>query len=212
MPLTPDALRAWMSGAPQNAKPSKKSIGGDDAPPDEDGEDLPEEGTSERNPHWAGEAMADPTPEEAAELLSWLEDNEPEIHDAVLELAKAVITGDPRMVEHATTELGAATQYLNPEYPPMDDGQKGKAASLIEKHLGDKGSPEPGTPEHAQAVATGLSQARKPDVAEEEGDEDADASAGPPKTPPKPAVKPPSPKAPPFGGPPKGAPKPFGKG
>lgn len=165
MALTSDVLKNWATG---NKAPVEGAETGDE---EIEGEEESEEGEAERNSIWAGEHMdEDVSPEDADELFGWLEENEPEIYDAILALAQAVSEpdADPTMVEHAQAELEHATQFLNPEYDPLTDEQKKEAGPLIAKHVADKGHPEAGSPEWKQAVAIGLAQARRGEPGGEE--------------------------------------------
>lgn len=168
MALSGDAIRSWAKGSPADAAhpAALQKPGAAGAPKkhpllDDGTDEAPQEGEAEKNPIWAGEKGPEEiTPQDADELIDWLEQNEPEIHDAVMELAKAVAEGDDNMVQHATDELQQATQYLNPEYPPLDETERHEASGNIAKHITEAGHPPYGSPEHKQAVAIGLSEAR----------------------------------------------------
>lgn len=192
MPLDANVLKNWAAG--QKAPPALAQPGPNDAP---------EEGAAEKNALWAGELAPEAiTPEIAQEFVAWLEDNEPEIFAAVSALAEAVMNNDQGEIDDAIQGLSSATQYLNPEYPPLDDAQKKVAAEQIPKHLADKGNPPQNSPEHAQAIAIGMSEARK-------GKDEAIADPAAPAPEAKKPVPPVIPKAPPFGGAKKAPP--FGK-
>lgn len=166
MALTSQDLKKWLAGAPSDAEPEDTSPMGLDPEDEGDDEDLveaeEEAEVGERNALWAGdgEPPAAVTLADAEELLQWLADNEPEIADALFDLASAIADGDVKLLEHAKAELEAATQYLNPEYPPMSSEQKASAGEKIAEHMRAKGHPKKGSKGWKQAVAIGLSQAR----------------------------------------------------
>ncbi len=158
MQITGDQLQSWAAGRKTNAVPTDEE-GNPGNPEDELGlED--EEGMAPENPIWAGEKGGDEvTPEEAEELLGWLEENEPEIHDAVTELAKAVTTGDARMEEHAKEELASAAQNLNPEYEEMKPAERSVMPVAIESRMEEAGT-EHESPEGKLALAQGIADVR----------------------------------------------------
>ena len=88
-------------------------------------------------------------------------ENEPEIYEAVSDIAEAVSAEDEAMIEAGMQKLKVATQLLNPEYPPMPPEKRDVAGKQIAKHLRDKGHPAKDTPSWKQAVAIGLSEARQ---------------------------------------------------
>lgn len=165
MAVTGETLRRWAAGAPSDAEEAEDDLDG--AAEDEfgeEGEEGEEEMEGERNRLWAGELGEDETEisdEEAEELLAWLEDNEPEIFDSIVQVADATMAGDEEGVAMATESLQAAEQNLNPEYPPMSESEKNEASSNIAKHMADKGHPEKDSPEWKQAVAIGIAEARR---------------------------------------------------
>lgn len=190
MALTGKDILAWARGSQaEAAKPSALN-----ATPPEGGlesmeEDMEEE-TGERNPIWSGEQPVDETtpPEVVDDLFMWLEENEPEIFDALMDVANAITTGDVRMLEHGKQELQAATQLLNPEYPPMPPEKRTEAADRIGQHMQQKGHPAKGTPAWKKAVAIGLSEARQntPTEGEEMGEGKPLGGGMKPPTTPKP--------------------------
>lgn len=123
-----------------------------------------EEAGEDRNVLWAGEGDQDLeglSVEDAADMLDWLEAEEPELFDAFSGLAEAVASDDTEQIDTAMADVMSAAQQLNPEYPPMDEGQRERAGELIAKHMADKGHPDYGSDEWKQAVAIGLAQARR---------------------------------------------------
>lgn len=158
MVLGRDVL-AWAKGAKADAM-TPEELGEEEELVELEEEDL-EEG--ERNAVWAGEEelSGEASPDEVDAFIEWLEENEPEIHDAVMDFARAVSDQDVRMIEHAKQEFKAATQFLNPEYPPLPPEKREEAGESISKHMREKGHPKEGTPEWKQAVAIGLSEARR---------------------------------------------------
>jgi hypothetical protein len=165
--ITAQDLKKWIDGASLDAE-EEESVSAPDLEDDE-GEDKDlveaEEDAElgDRNKLWAGEEEAPEaiTLADSEELLEWLADNEPEIADAIFDLASAIADGDAALLEHAQAELAKATQYLNPEYPPMSEEQKASAGEKIAEHMKAKGHPKKGSKGWKQAVAIGLSQARQ---------------------------------------------------
>lgn len=162
MVLTGKDIMSWANGHKADAmRPDELKAEGN---PHDEYDDLDyEEGTSERNEIWAGEH---PNPEEiseeeAEEFVGWLEENEPEIAVAVKDIAEAVVDEDVAMIEQGLDELKQATQFLNPEYPPMPEAKKDEAAEGIAKHMREKGHPPKGSKAWKQAVAIGMSEARR---------------------------------------------------
>jgi len=160
MPMPPNVLRNWANGATQNAMTPEEENPGEENLMEEESEGEEVEG---KNRLWNDgiEEGEEVEPEELEELSGWLEENEPEIAAAVNELGEAVSLEDAAMIDRAKVSLQEATQYLNPEYPELSEGQKEKAEKTISKHMREKGHPAAGTPEHKQAVAIGLAEARK---------------------------------------------------
>lgn len=145
MPMSPEALKAWAKGA-KAENMDQDEIAEESAP------EMGQEGEAERNLLWAGELEQDPSPEEAAELLDWLQDNEPEIYDALMLLA------DP-MVDHIAAEsaLMEAQQYLAPEYPALDEPQREMIADMLSSMAPDF---EQESDEWKVALASAIAKAR----------------------------------------------------
>lgn len=163
MPLDNSTLKAWANGVKSGAMTPDEDPGN---PEDMEMMGEEEDLSSEKNAIWAGEGPDTESGEElmeeqAEELIEWLTENEPEIAEAVTTVAIAAAEEDVALMEEGKAKLEAATQYLNPEYPPMDEGQKAKASEKIAKHMAEKGHPAAGTPPHKQAVAIGLNEARR---------------------------------------------------
>lgn len=168
MALPPNVIKQWAQG--------RKA----EKPEDEDEDDASlglegDESEEDAAPHqsiWAGEHDPEEIDEESAgDCMDWLEDNEPEIYDAVHELAKALVDDDDRMIQHAEDELLTVKQYLTPEYPEFTDAQRKAAPDAIRAELSD--SPADGTPEFRLATIRGLAKVRQEEPEEdEEGEED----------------------------------------
>jgi hypothetical protein len=176
MAVTSETLRQWARGATKDAEleePEDDTLGEAEEFEEEE-EEVPEEGEAEENRLWAEGAEEEEEVEEgeAEEMMDWLEENEPEIHDALVALGDAIASGDEMALDAAKDQLKSATQYLNPEYPELTEGQKEKASEKISEHMQAKGSPEKDSPEWKQAVAIGMAQARKEDNPGEEEEEE----------------------------------------
>lgn len=217
MAVDSGALKQWAKGRSTKSVDSDEEDKSPDHPGDDDGGDSEhdddEEDPGERNALWAGEEQGDleevVTPEMADEMLSWLEDNEPDIHDAVMSLGEAVVGDDPDAVDEAKSELGWAEQHLNPAYSELTEEQRDKAGDYIAQCLDDKDHPAKGSPEFQQAVAIGLAKARHEDGG---GDEKSKPHGGqhPEQQPSPDKSKPKGGGGSPFGG--KGGGNPFGGG
>ncbi len=160
--ITPDAIRRWAKGIKHDAVKEDELNPDNPGPGDDMLEDEDEIGDNpgERNALWAGEdprsyeelEMMDEV--EVDEFVEWIEEHEPEIAMAADALAGAVEAMDVAAIEAATEQLQTSDQFLNPEYPPMDPGQRKVASTNIQKHA-----------EHGkhrkQAMAIGLTQARR---------------------------------------------------
>lgn len=195
MALNLGALKKWAKGAPQDA-----------LQPDEEQEQVAEEGgEAPPNPIWSGESASeeDIDPESAEEFIEWLEENEPDIYAAIVEIGTAAASGDEQSAMMAGKMLTKAEQYLTPEYPPFTPQQRGAIAQALTEVAAD-----PGTPEWSSAVAGAVAGARSQQ--EEPQEEEAPLGAKPMMK--KPLAKPPIAKKPMIPGkPPMGA-KPGGFG
>lgn len=168
MALDSDTLKRWADGKPSKDASIEKDD--DDSPEDHDGEDdrddeEDEDESGDRETLWAGEEKGDleqvVTPERADELLSWLQENEPEIHEEIVELAEAVSEDDQEKIDEEMEELLWVTQKLNPEYPELTEEQRKQAGDNIATHIREAGHPKKDSPEWKQAVAIGLAEARR---------------------------------------------------
>ncbi len=168
MPVTPDQMRKWAMGAQHNAVTEDEANKGPGNPHDSHNsndvdDEMKDEGENPgpENDVWAGRVEGDQvTPEQAEELMGWLEQNEPEVLDAVTELAKAAVEGDEAMMDHAKSELKTVAQNLSPEYPELGPAEKSVMPVAIESRLEQAGNPEPETPEHKEALAKGVAETR----------------------------------------------------
>jgi hypothetical protein len=184
MPIDANTLKRWASGK-SSAQATKDS---EDAfePESDDGsydEDMDSEGdedveaSGDSDSLWDGTESGDleevVTPERAAELLSWLEENESEIHETVLELAKAVVESNDEMIQHGTEELAWVKQHTGDDF---SESQRQSMADRIKSGLESAGDPEVDSPEYQVAVAKAIAEARSggDDSELDESDEDTD--------------------------------------
>lgn len=182
--VTGKDLQAWASGRLSNSATDEELGGGDEAstlPPDDEEETDP----GSRNLLWAGEydgTLEALPPEDAVGLVEFLQATEPEIADAVFELADAAATDDDAMLQHGTEELLAAAQQ-DRSYPELDEAQRQEIATLVAEQIRTAGGPERDSPEWQQAIAVGIATARAGDAGELDEDpeleeEDGDAFGG----------------------------------
>lgn len=112
------------------------------------------------DPCWAGECdMAEVGPEEAQALVTYLEENEPEIHKAVVSLASTCCDGDAEGVDAGKEAIMEAEQY-DPVYDEFDEGQRQKLGDSIVEYISAADYPEMGSPEMVQAIAHAVVEAR----------------------------------------------------
>lgn len=191
MALNTQVIRNWAAGAKQDAAP----------PSTNDEEDSPDDAALDpfsmdalQNPIWSGkeDAVADPTT--ATELVTWLEDHEPELHEALMSAAAAAASTDPNAMTVAAKQLAAAQQFLTPEYPAFDAAQQATLIEQLNLQLAGADEGEVAV-EPTLALAKAVLAARQAPVVAEELDSLAAAGAKPgakvpPKVPAKPGAKP----------------------
>lgn len=166
MPIDPAAVKKWARGASSNAADEDEldNPGDEDEDQDLEGEEEEEE-EGPRNELWSGEhertdeELEELDEEESDELMDWLEENEPDIAEALGEIYDAIESGDEAAIEAATEKLNGAEQYLNPEYSPLTEGQRKIASENIRVHHHHGTKRHPGG--RKQMIAIGLAQARR---------------------------------------------------
>jgi hypothetical protein len=181
MAIDASTIRKWATGATTKSRNVDAKGDDDEMPPDEGAEGEDEEGgDAPRNALWAGEMEADAEIDEesAAELVGWMEENEPEIADALLELAENLTAEepDPRMLGHAREELKTVNQYLSPEYPELTPEQRSAIDKNLSIEMKAAGMPERGEPAWDMAVAKAIVSARSEKKADEEEEEDEEGA------------------------------------
>jgi len=177
MALNNAVLRGWAKGVKRTDRTDKQLEPRDDNLREsmEDGVEDEEMELEEGEPNalWSGDLPAEQVDEAAAEELSvWLQEHEPEIWDAVTELATALASGDDRMVDHARREFEMVEQYLVPEYPELTPEDREMLAAEIEEKSADAGMPEPESPEFNLMIAQAIATIRSAEEAEDEDFED----------------------------------------
>lgn len=180
MAVTSEDLKKWASGRLSNTVTDNAPDG---VPSDRDPLDD-EPGEALRNSLWAGDVDRETviSPEVAAELLEFLESEEPEIADPLFDLADAVAADDADMTSAAGEELLAASQQQT-DYPELDPEQRSEMVRLVAEEIRSAGSPERGSPEWAVAIAKGVAAARaneaiSDDVGEDFADDGRPAFSG----------------------------------
>ena len=161
MALQQDIIKKWAAGKSANSEEADEEIdmdGSEDKAPNE--------------PVWAGEEEEDIDEAKADACLEWLADNEPEVSDALLELGKAIVEEDDRMIQHAEDELKTVKQYLTPEYPEFDKEQREALPEALRASLSAK--PDAESPEFKVGLVSGLQEVRASDGDSEDADEDED--------------------------------------
>jgi hypothetical protein len=165
------ALQAWAQGKTSGGMaPEDEGDGAEDMETsleddalDEEGDEEP--GTGDRETLWAGEEEGDltlaVTPERAQAFCDWLKENEPIIHEVVLEFAGAVADADLDMIEHAREEMGWVEQKLTPDYPELTEAQRAAISGNLEEEMANASNPAADTPEWAVAVTLALARARQ---------------------------------------------------
>jgi hypothetical protein len=149
---------SWAQGAPEMADDLESMEGG--------------EGGSD--PVWSGEVDADAlTPEQAATSWAWLQEAEPEIADAMEDLFQAHLNEDETMIEHGSSELEKAEQFLIPEYPELSSEQRillGDALAEQAAEVGIDADEEASTLAKVKAIA--ITRYASEDEESEESEED----------------------------------------
>lgn len=164
MALKPGVLGSWAKGAKADSMTEDELDAETEAADDDAG------GGDDQDPVWSGQ-VEEPSQEEADAFVTWLEENEPEIYDGLVDLSSAVINADDAMLEHAKQELGKAEQVLTPEYEKLTPEQCDAIASALELDGIELNTPEWALA-LAKAVATGRATSGEGDEEEEEEDDE----------------------------------------
>lgn len=153
----------WARGVRQNTVREDEDLPTPDNLEDDLGLDEDpelEEDMLELNEAWAGNVSAvGLDPEGAQELMTFLAENEPDIHAAIVAIARGASAGDADKVEGGKQELFDAEQVLL-EYPEFDTAEREKLVSSIVEYVEQADYPDPETPEMVEAVAHAIVEAR----------------------------------------------------
>lgn len=181
MALDPTALKAWMQGrgrpekkAPPKAKPKGPGLGD----PGLDGEMSAEEmgdavpNAAGTDPVWDGSAAAGVDPAQAEAFFGWMEKNEPDILDSIVNMATAINEASPQGESQSREELMWVEERGTSGDPEFDESQRKALGDILVDEMDVAAYPEPSTPEWKIAVAQAVAKVRAGEGGLELGGED----------------------------------------
>lgn len=157
-------MKSWSRGRRlgKAEDPGRTSDVREEAVTDEElGIDEPDQ-PAPKNRLWHGELgdgeMLDP--DDSNDMLDWMEEHEPEIHQGYMTYAYGYLEGEKKYQTQGRNQLMAAEQYLAPEYSEMTPEQRELALENVEIMIRDMEPKAWDTDEFSIATAKAMAAAR----------------------------------------------------